>query len=172
MKNLAFAAVLGLLATSALAAETTVTMNAITPSGVGPSIGTIELRDSADGLQIRTNLANLPSGSRGFHVHETPNCGPGMSDGKPAAGMAAGGHYDPSRTGKHLGPMQAGHLGDLPVLAVGPDGQARVNMTVKRLAVSDLQGRALMIHAGGDTYGEPPRLGGGGERIACGVIGK
>lgn len=172
MKNLAYAAVLSLLSTSALAAETTVTMNAITPSGVGPSIGTIELRDSADGLQIRTNLANLPAGSRGFHVHENPNCGPGTNEGKPAAGMAAGEHYDPGRTGKHAGPMQAGHLGDLPVLTVGADGQARTNITVKRLSVKDIQGRSLMIHAGGDTYGEPPKAGGGGERIACGVIAK
>jgi len=172
MRKFAFAAVLGLLSTNALAAETTVTMNAITASGVGPSIGTIELRDSADGLQIRTNLANLPAGSRGFHVHENPNCGPGMNEGKPAAGMAAGEHYDPGHTGKHAGPMQAGHIGDLPALTVGPDGQARTNMTVKRLSVKDIQGRSLMIHAGGDTYGEPPKAGGGGARIACGVIAK
>jgi len=157
---------------AAQAAEVTVPINAISPTGVGEQIGTIELRDSADGLQIRTNLAKLPPGSHGFHVHENANCGPGMADGKPVAGLAAGGHFDPGHTGKHLGPNGPGHLGDLQALTVGPDGQARTNITVRRLTVAAIAGHALMIHAGGDTYGEPPTLGGGGARIACGVIPK
>lgn len=172
MKKIALAATLALIASGAMAAETTVTMNAITRSGVGQKIGTIDLRDSADGLQIRTNLAGLPAGSRGFHVHENANCGPGINEGKQAAGMAAGEHYDPGHKGKHMGPTGAGHMGDLPALAVSANGEARTNMTVKRLSVKDLQGRSLMIHAGSDTYNEPPKAGGGGERIACGVIGK
>ncbi|MGE0154661.1 MAG: superoxide dismutase family protein [Reyranellaceae bacterium] len=175
MRIVLVAGALGLLAlgaSGAQAAEVTVPMHAITAAGVGAPIGSVELRDSADGLQIRTNLAGLPTGARGFHVHENPDCGPGIENGQPAAGLAAGGHYDPGHTGKHLGPTGAGHMGDLPALPVGPDGQARTNMTVKRLSVDTLRGRALMIHAGSDTYGEPPRLGGGGGRIACGVIPK
>jgi Cu-Zn family superoxide dismutase len=152
------------------AAEITAPVNATSSTGIGEQIGTIDLRDSADGLQIRTNLAKLPPGSHGFHVHENPNCAPGMADGKPVAGLAAGGHFDPGHTGKHLGPNGPGHLGDLVALTVGPDGQARTNITVRRLTVAAIRGRALMIHAGGDTYGEPPTLGGGGARIACAVI--
>ena len=38
-----------------------------------------------------------------------------------------------------------------------------------RLKASDLRGRALVVHAGGDTYADTPPLGGGGARIACGV---
>jgi Cu-Zn family superoxide dismutase len=34
-------------------------------------------------------------------------------DKQPAAGMAAGGHYDPAKTGKHLGPFGEGHKGDM-----------------------------------------------------------
>jgi Cu-Zn family superoxide dismutase len=34
-----------------------------------------------------------------------------------------------------------------------------------------VKGKALMIHAGGDNYADQPKpLGGGGDRIACGVI--
>ena len=34
-----------------------------------------------------------------------------------------------------------------------------------------LRGKTLMIHAGGDNYSDQPKpLGGGGARIACGVI--
>ena len=41
-----------------------------------------------------------------------------------------------------------------------------------RLKMTDLAGHALMIHAGGDDYSDKPeKLGGGGKRIACGVIG-
>jgi Cu-Zn family superoxide dismutase len=37
--------------------------------------------------------------------------------------------------------------------------------------VSGIRGKALMIHAGGDNYSDRPApLGGGGARIACGVI--
>ena len=40
-----------------------------------------------------------------------------------------------------------------------------------QLALKDLPGRALVIHAGGDNYSDYPEpAGGGGERIACGVI--
>ncbi len=37
-----------------------------------------------------------------------------MKEGKAVAAGAAGGHYDPQHTGKHEGPLGAGHLGDLP----------------------------------------------------------
>jgi Cu/Zn superoxide dismutase len=58
-----------------------------------------------------------PAGDHGFHVHVNPNCGPGNGpNGQPAAGMAAGDHYDPANTGKHRGPLGEGHKGDLPVL--------------------------------------------------------
>ena len=50
------------------------------------------------------------------------------------------------------------------------DKLARTRAYAPRLRVSDLSGKALMIHAGGDTYSDTPNLGGGGARIACGVI--
>jgi Cu-Zn family superoxide dismutase len=94
-----------------------------------------------------------------------------MKDGKPVAGLAAGGHYDPAGTGKHEGPYGNGHLGDLPPLYVGPDGRATQPVLAPRLKLSDLKGRSLMIHAGGDNYSDKPEpLGGGGARVACGVV--
>jgi superoxide dismutase, Cu-Zn family len=39
-----------------------------------------------------------------------------------------------------------------------------------RLKLADLSGKSLLVHAGGDTYQEPPANGGGADRIACGVI--
>ncbi|GBD43021.1 Superoxide dismutase [Cu-Zn] [bacterium HR40] len=160
------------LAGPAAAASVTVTMHAITAEGVGPAIGTVTIADSPEGARFTTDVSGLPPGAHGFHVHENPNCGPGQRDGQKVAGLAAGGHWDPERSGRHEGPQGTGHLGDLPVLEVAADGTAKRTLVAPRLRdVSALRGRSLMIHAGGDNYADTPQpLGGGGARIACGVI--
>jgi len=142
-----------------------------TEKGPGASIGFVTFTDTPAGLEIKTGLKGLLPGKRGFHVHEKPDCGTVEKDGKCLPAMAAGGHYDPEKTGKHLGPDAGGHLGDLPVLEVAADGTAKVTMLVKKPKAADFKDRSLMIHAGGDNYSdEPAPLGGGGARIACGLI--
>ena len=54
-----------------------VTINAISASGVGKVIGTIGLSDASEGLVIMPDLAELPAGDHGFHIHVNPDCGPG-----------------------------------------------------------------------------------------------
>jgi superoxide dismutase, Cu-Zn family len=149
-----------------------VAMNLISAEGGGDPIGTIELQDSADGLVLKTDLKGLPPGDHGFHLHVNPSCGPGEDDGKMAAGIAAGDHFDPHETHKHLGPHASdGHQGDLPVLKVAEDGSAAESLMAPRLKLADVLGHALMIHEGGDNYSDQPKkLGGGGARIACGVV--
>jgi superoxide dismutase, Cu-Zn family len=156
----------------AYAASETVTMNAIDVSGAGNEIGTLRLSDTGAGLEITPQLTSLPAGDHGFHIHANPNCGPGAGpDGQPAAGLAAGGHYDPANTGKHLGPHGEGHKGDLPPLTVDASGKATKAVVAPRLTVAEVKGRSIMIHAGGDNYSDQPApLGGGGGRIACGVV--
>jgi Cu-Zn family superoxide dismutase len=86
-------------------------------------------------------------------------------------GLAAGGHYDPAGSKHHGAPWGDGHLGDLPSLYVDPYGKAVTPVLAPRLKLADLKGRSLMIHAGGDNYSDKPApLGGGGARVACGVI--
>jgi Cu-Zn family superoxide dismutase len=166
------AAIFAAGAGAAYAASETVTMNAIDANGIGKKIGTFGLSDTNAGLQIKPRLADLPAGDHGFHVHVNPNCGPGNGpNGQPAAGIAAGGHYDPANTGKHLGPQSQGHKGDLPVLTVDASGKATKGIVAPHLTVADVKGRSIMIHAGGDNYSDQPApLGGGGARIACGVV--
>jgi Cu-Zn family superoxide dismutase len=163
----------GSMGPAALAADLTITVNRINAEGVGESIGTIEFRDSSDfGLLIIPKLHGLTPGAHGFHVHQNPDCRPQVKDGAPVAGLAAGGHYDPGATGRHEGPVGKGHLGDLPVLLVDADGKTPMAMFAPRLQVPDLVGRSVIVHAGGDNYSdEPSPLGGGGARVACGVIG-
>ena len=149
----------------------TVKMFAITAQGQGDDIGTLMLMDSRGGLRIEPALGSLPPGAHGFHLHENANCGAGMKDGKMQAGIAAGGHLDPRATGKHAGPMGNGHQGDLPALKVNTEGNAFEMMHALHLSVNDLRGRAFVIHEGGDNFSDQPKpLGGGGVRIACGVV--
>lgn len=161
-----------LLAGPAYAAKATITINAITADGIGDSLGTIEAADTRDGLRLTPKLTRLPAGPHGIHIHQNPDCGPGVQDGKPAAGLAAGGHFDPNETKAHKGPWTTeGHKGDLPALAVNGDGTTSDALVAPHLKLADLKGRAIMIHAGPDNYADQPKpLGGGGGRIACGVI--
>jgi Cu-Zn family superoxide dismutase len=161
-----------LLAGSACAGEAVVVqMHLIDASGKGKRIGAVTASDSQYGLLLTPELRDLSPGVHGFHVHRNPKCGRKSPDGRLGAGLAAGGHYDPKSTKKHKGPYREGHLGDLPVLYVDKDGRATIPLLAPRLKVGDLADRSLMIHARGDNYSDKPaKLGGGGARVACGVV--
>jgi Cu-Zn family superoxide dismutase len=147
-----------------------VTVNAVTAQGVGNKIGTVELLDSPSGLLINTDLNDLPHGTHGFHIHEKGFCGPAEKDGKMGAALAAGGHFNPNQAPHHGTPL-TGHLGDLPLITVEASGKSQQKLLAPRLNLADVQGLAIMVHAGGDNYADEPKpLGGGGNRIACGVI--
>tara|TARA_R110000772_G_scaffold199570_5_gene310208 strand:+ start:2964 stop:3557 length:594 start_codon:yes stop_codon:yes gene_type:complete len=141
----------------------------------GESIGSIIVSDyDDDGVVFTPNLSGLTPGIHGFHIHQNGDCSPAMKDGKNVLGAAAGGHFDPENTGKHSVPWsEKGHEGDLPTLFVDENGKAKQAVFAPELELDDIEGRAIMIHANGDNYSDSPKpLGGGGERIACGVISK
>jgi Cu-Zn family superoxide dismutase len=172
MKKLIIA-MLGLLVAGApvQAEELVVPMHLIDSTGIGKFIGTVKATSNPSGTVLAPNLKGLTPGLHGFHVHQNPDCGPGVKGGKKVPGLAAGGHYDPAGTGRHEGPYGNGHLGDLPALYVDENGNANHPVLAPRLKPSNLKGRSLMIHAGGDNYSDnPKKLGGGGARMACGVV--
>ena len=146
-------------------------IRAINKTGIGSSIGTITVTSSPYGSIFTPALINLTPGLHGFHVHENPDCSTAVKGGKTVPGLAAGGHYDPVGTGRHAGPYGDGHLGDLPPLFTDQDGRSTLPVLAPRINLSDLKGRSLIIHAGTDNYSDIPKaLGGGGARIACGVV--
>jgi len=160
-----------LLAPPAKADEVIVEMREINVRGVWDVVGTIKATDTAGGLALTIALRDLPGGAHGFHLHENGNCGPGEG----AAGMAAGGHYDPNGTSRHMGPSARGHLGDLPVVYIQTDEDGGMpyqgSLFAPHLKVSDMRGRALVVHRDGDNFADEPKPnGGGGERLACGVV--
>jgi len=135
-------------------------------------IGKVKLTDTPKGLFVEVDLKNLPSGEHGFHIHEYGSCEDGTDEkGVLQKAFKAGGHFDPEKTGKHLGPKGKGHKGDLPVLKVDKKGNVKVSFYVPDLMVKEVRERAIIIHEGKDNYKDTPLpLGGGGKRIACGVI--
>ena len=176
MRNLtalaAVAALAALVAAPVVAETVKAEVALATPSGPGAGIGTVTFRDTPGGANIDVSLHGLPPGEHGFHIHANASCDPGLVNGEMAPAGGAGGHYDPAMTRMHAGPEGAGHLGDLPFLTVGSDGTDHETLTAPRIAdVTTLKGHSVMIHAGGDNYADQPKpLGGGGARIACGVI--
>ena len=149
-----------------------IVLNLTDEAGVGEEVGTVTLEDTEYGLLITPNLAGLEPGMHGFHIHENPSCGPAeKDDGTITPGLAAGGHFDPEGTGSHEGPYGEGHLGDLPPLYVDADGSAVTPVLAPRLTTADVAERSIMVHMHGDNFSDvPASLGGGGARVACGVI--
>lgn len=146
-----------------VADEVTVTMHLTASAANDKVMGTIVAKDTKYGLLLTPNLNFLSPGIHGFHIHQTPSC--------EHAGMGASGHFDPKNTEKHLGPYNDdGHLGDLPALSANKDGKVTLAVLAPRLKVADLKGHALIIHADGDNYSDKPAVGGGGARVACGIV--
>lgn len=136
------------------------------------TLGTIKITESKYGTVFTPNLKGLTPGAHGFHVHEKGDIGSAIINGKEVLGGASGGHYDPDKTGKHGEPWTLdNHRGDLPALYVNLDGTSTNPVLAPRLTIKEIKGRSLMIHFGGDNHSDHPKpLGGGGPRMAAGII--
>lgn len=169
---LALSATFIVTSTTTLAATSKdVSLYSVSSAGVGESIGRVTLQQTDYGVEITPHLHDLTPGLHGFHLHAKGSCKAAEKGGKMTAAAAAGGHYDPEESGHHGKPWGNGHLGDLPALYVDAQGAASHPVLAPRLKMDDFSGKAIMIHAGGDNYSDQPKaLGGGGARVACGVV--
>lgn len=172
MKQWIIAALAGCTALGLHAETLNVPMKAVNAQGVGESIGSVKIESNEYGLVFRPQLSGLEPGAHGFHVHAKGSCEPAEKDGETIAAGAAGGHWDPKNTGKHDEPWGDGHMGDLPALMVDQNGETEQPVLAPRQkSLGDIKGLALMVHKGGDNHSDQPQpLGGGGARVACGVI--
>jgi len=114
---------------------------------------------------IKGIVKGLTPGKHGFHIHEYGD----LSDGC----ASAGGHYNPD--GVDHGSLEQGHVGDLGNIVADQSGTARFQIKAERVELSDIVGRAIVIHADEDDLGkggdeESLKTGNAGDRVGCGVI--
>mgnify|MGYP001192794102 CR=1 FL=1 len=114
---------------------------------------------------IKGIIKGLEPGKHGFHIHEYGD----LSDGC----TSAGGHYNPD--GVDHGNISQGHVGDLGNITADQTGTARFQIKAERVQLSDVVGRAIVIHADEDDLGkggdeESLKTGNAGDRLGCGVI--
>ena len=132
--------------------------------------GRVEFTSLDDAVEVRYNLAGLPAGEHGFHVHQRGDCGPD-STGTPAG--AAGEHFNPLAS-PHGAPDSSAarrHAGDLGNVAP-ESGQAigvRVDSVLTFEGPTSFLGKAVIVHAGADDLTSQPG-GDAGARIGCGVV--
>ncbi len=164
--------VIGAFGISAAAAQQVeVVMNHVSASGIGDKAGTVWIVETKEGVSMKVSITGLAAGEHGFHVHEKGDCGASLKDGKMSPAEAAGPHYDPDDAKTHKGPKGEGHRGDLPALTMDPKTSEQTVVS-HRIKLSDLYGRALVIHEAADNYTDQPENGGSASRVVCGVSPK
>jgi superoxide dismutase, Cu-Zn family len=135
----------------------------------GESLGSLELRETPNGVLISGELAGLPPGAHGFHFHETGECEPPFE--------SAGDHFDPSDADHGYMASAGPHAGDMPNQHAHDDGTLLVEVLNAEVTLAEGEpnslrddgGRALIIHAEPDDYESQPS-GEAGDRLACGVV--
>jgi Cu-Zn family superoxide dismutase len=144
---------------------------AVLKNAEGEDVGTATFTPTKGGVKVQVQVANLPPGNHGMHIHAVAKC-------EPPEFKSAGGHFNPSGKKHGLHNPEGAHAGDLPNLAVAKDGKAKAAFTSKGATLGEGEdslfgpdGTALVIHADPDDEKTDP-AGNSGARIACGVIEK
>ncbi|MEV6277421.1 superoxide dismutase family protein [Nocardia sp. NPDC051832] len=150
----------------------------------GASVGIANVVQDGQHLQFTIEAHGLKPGFHGLHIHSIGKCEANSvapTGGPAGAFLSAGGH------------LQVGNAnarpasGDLTSLEVRSDGAAKLVTTTDAVTMDDIKGKALMIHADADNFGNIPNrylqangaagpdqttlaTGDAGDRVACGVI--
>ncbi|MGQ4617568.1 superoxide dismutase[Cu-Zn] [Nocardia sp. R7R-8] len=150
----------------------------------GASVGTANFAKDGNHLQLTVEAHGLRPGFHGLHVHQIGKCEPNSvaPTGGPAGDfLSAGGHLQVGSANAHPA------SGDLTSLEVRGDGVAKLVTTTDAVTLDDVKGKALIIHADADNFGNIPNrysradgvagpdettlaTGDAGGRVACGVI--
>jgi Cu-Zn family superoxide dismutase len=156
---------------NAVPSESVVTARAELKSPSEVALGSVFLRETANGVLLRVSIRGVPAGTHGFHIHDVGNC-------EAPTFESAGEHFSPDRRPHGFFAKDGPHAGDLPNLHVRPGGQLSVDLFVRGLrlrtgpgSLLDGDGSALVIHAGEDDYRTEPG-GSAGDRIACGAVAR
>ena len=139
----------------------------------GNPLGTVQIEDTAVGVDVTLDLTAIPEGDHAIHFHEN-----GLCDGPDF--KSAGGHYNPMTVMHGFETETGPHAGDMRNFAAPSSGVVKQTVSNARVSLSkrsgfaplfDEHGTALIIHAAADDYVSQPS-GAAGSRIACAVINK
>ncbi|MEV6100364.1 superoxide dismutase family protein [Nocardia sp. NPDC051981] len=145
----------------------------------GGTVGTATIAKVGNHLQITVEAHGLKPGFHGLHVHQVGKCEPNSTapaGGAPGDFLSAGGHLQVGDQNTHPA------SGDLTSLEVLKDGTAKLVTTTDAFTLDEVKGKALIIHAGADNFGNIPTryapapdadtlaTGDAGARVACGVV--
>ena len=160
----------------------------------GRVVGTVKFRIDDDVMHVdaklRRNRYVAADQFHGFHIHANNVASNGVGcvadskdDGRTWF-VSADGHLSES------GETHGDHSGDLPSPLVLADGTARLRFDTDRVDPAVIRGRAVILHADPDNFGNVPvgtadtqytpnkaaatdltvRTGNAGNRVACGLI--
>lgn len=149
----------------------------------GSSVGTAQITEEGDHVRLTVEAHGLTPGFHGLHFHQNGKCEANSTPpggGAPGDFLSAGGHLQVGATNAHPS------SGDMTSLQVRSDGKGYLVTTSDAVTLDQLRGKALVIHAGADNFGNIPgrysREGGtgpdentlstgdAGGRVACGVV--
>lgn len=151
----------------------------------GNKVGKVKFEGDEHGTVVKATLNGVPVAGNtfhGFHLHANN----GNEQCNPQAALGpfrnVGGHWS-TTAGAH-----GSHAGDLPSIQVLSDGSASARSLTGRFNPADVAGRAVILHAGPDNFGNVPiryvaegssvggpdadtnATGDAGGRIACGIV--
>ena len=163
--SLSAVVILGAMPTASFAETAQATITGTAP---GSTIsGVVHLTETDEGLHINASVSGTAPGKHGFHIHAFGSCADG--------GKAAGGHYNPEGVEHGYVPtdgLDKAHAGDLGNIEVAADSDGQLELTIAELTLTDgpyaVAGRAIILHADEDDFGQP--TGHAGSRIGCGAI--
>lgn len=139
-------------------------------NNAGDKIGIVYAKQGTQGVLLRLDITNLPTGIHGMHFHNIGDC----SEHKHF--QTAGGHIDTHKKPHGFFNQNGPHEGNLPNLIIDSHGKAVVELYSQmvsirkgKIALLDDNGSTLIIHKNPDDHITQP-IGGAGERIACGIF--
>ncbi|MGE4323822.1 MAG: superoxide dismutase family protein [Sphingobium sp.] len=135
----------------------------------GEPQGSATLTEAAEGVHVVVKAGGLTPGLHAVHIHMTGVC-------TPPDFASAGGHWNP--TGKQHGKDNPNgkHMGDMSNMLAGADGAGEIEYVAAGATIRgadipliDVDGAAIVIHAGADDEISDP-AGNAGGRVVCGVV--
>ncbi len=125
--------------------------------------GRVDFAAMGSSVMVMAHVSGATPGLHGMHIHVNGICShdTGHAD--------AGGHWNPLDASHACPPTTPGHKGDFGNIGVDDAGNGMLTLTIPDLAISEIVGRAVIVHASPDDCTTQP-TGNSGARAGCAVI--